>query len=127
MNVNRNIILSMVIAGALAGVGGATFYIGYASNIQIGVLPSLGFDGIAVALLGSNAPYGVFISALFFGVLHSGKGFMNAMTSIPPEIGDTIIATIIYFAATSVLIEKGISAVRLRVANLKNAASKGGK
>ncbi len=122
MNVNRNIILSMVIAGALAGIGGATFYIGYASNIQIGVLPTLGFDGIAVALLGSNAPYGVLISALFFGILHSGKGFMNAMTSIPPEIGDTIIATIIYFAATSVLIEKAVSAVRLKTSGLKSSS-----
>ena len=44
------------------------------------------------------------VVALFFGVLQSGKGFMSAMTDIPPEIGDTIIACIIYFAATSVLI-----------------------
>jgi simple sugar transport system permease protein len=115
MNVNRNIVLSMVIAGALAGLGGATFYIGYASNIQIGVLPTLGFDGIAVALLASNAPYGVLISALFFGILHSGKGFMNAMTAIPPEIGDTIIATILYFAATSVLIEKAVNSIRFKL------------
>jgi simple sugar transport system permease protein len=114
MNVQRNIILSMTIAGALAGIGGATLYVGYASNMQIGVLPSHGFDGIAVALLGSNTPIGVLGSALFFGILHSGKGFMNAMTEIPPEIGDTIIATIIYFAATSVLIENGLNALQRR-------------
>lgn len=106
ISVNRNIILSMVIAGALSGLAGATFYVGYATNMQIGVIPSHGFDGIAVALLGANTPIGVFGAALFFGILQSGKGFMNAMTSIPPEIGDTIIATIIYFAATSVLIEQ---------------------
>jgi general nucleoside transport system permease protein len=114
MNVQRNIILSMVISGALAGLGGATLYVGYASNMQIGVLPSHGFDGIAVALLGSNTPIGVLGSALFFGILHSGKGFMNAMTEIPPEIGDTIIATIIYFAATSVLIDRGLDTFRRR-------------
>ncbi len=106
INVNRNIMLSMAIAGALAGLGGATFYVGFASNMQIGVLPAQGFDGIAVALLGANSPWGVFAAALFFGLLHTGKGFMNAMTAIPPEIADTIIATIIYFAATSVLIER---------------------
>ena len=114
MNVQRNIVLSMVIAGGLAGIGGATLYVGYASNIQIGVLPSHGFDGIAVALLGSSSPIGVLGAALFFGVLHSGKGFMNAMTEIPPEIGDTIIATIIYFAATSVLIDRGMDRIRRR-------------
>ena len=65
-----------------------------------------GFDGIAVSLLGANTPFGVLFSALFFGVLHSGKGFMNAMTEIPPQIGDTIIATIIYFSATAVHIER---------------------
>ncbi len=106
INVNRNVVLSMSIAGALAGLGGATFYVGYASNMQIGVLPSHGFDGIAVSLLGTNSPLGVLGAALFFGVLHTGKGFMNAMTRIPPELADTIIATIIYFAATSVLVER---------------------
>ncbi|MEW5784724.1 MAG: ABC transporter permease [Bacillota bacterium] len=106
ISVKRNIILSMTIAGALAGLGGATFYVGYASNMQIGVMPSHGFDGIAVSLLGANSPWGVMGAAIFFGLLHTGKGFMNAMTSIPPEIADTIIATIIYFAAASVLVER---------------------
>lgn len=106
INVNRHIVASMAIAGALAGLAGATLYVGYASSMQIGILPSIGFDGIAVALLAANTPLGVLGSAVFFGVLQSGKGFMNAMTKIPPEIGDTIIATIIYFAATSVLIER---------------------
>lgn len=104
IRVERDMVLSMMIAGGLAGLAGVSFYTGYASNMQIGVLPSQGFDGIAVALLGATEPLGVFASALFFGVLHSGKGFMNAMTEIPPEISDTIIATIIYFTATSVLI-----------------------
>lgn len=115
MKVNRNIVLSMTIAGGLAGLGGATLYLGYATNMQIGVLPMQGFDGIAVSLLGSNTPVGVLIAAVFFGILHSGKGFMNAMTEIPPQIGDTIIATIIYFAATSVLIEKNLDKIQRKL------------
>ena len=106
----------MMIAGALSGLGGAAIYTGYASSMQIGVMPSQGFDGIAVALLGANTPVGVVGAALFFGVLQSGKGFMNAMTDIPPEIGDTIIASIIYFAATSVLIRNLIERARRRFA-----------
>jgi len=111
MKVNRNIVLSMTIAGILAGIGGMAVYAGYSVNMQIGILPSQGFDGIAVALLGGNSPIGVLFSALFFGLLHSGKGFMNAMTRIPPQIGDTIIATILYFAATSVLFNRLIDSV----------------
>jgi ABC-type uncharacterized transport system permease subunit len=106
MSVNRSIILSMVISGGLAGLAGVVQYTGNASNMQIGVMPTQGFDGIAVALLGNNSPVGVLFAALFFGVLYSGTGFMNAMTEIPPEIANTIIAIIIYFAATSVLIER---------------------
>jgi len=106
IKVNKNVVLAMMIAGGLAGLAGLTFYTGYSRNMQIGVLPSQGFDGIAVALLGASNPLGVFFSSLFFGVLQSGKGFMNAMTSVPPEIADTIIAVIIYFTATSVLFKR---------------------
>jgi general nucleoside transport system permease protein len=106
MRVNRNIILSMVISGALAGLGGVALYAGNANVIQIGILPSQGYDGIAVSLLGANSPFGVFFAAILFGILYSGTGFMNAMTEIPPELANTIIAIIIYFAATSVLIER---------------------
>ena len=117
ISVNRNIVLSMMIAGALSGLGGAALYTGYASSIQIGVMPTQGFDGIAVALLGATSPIGVVFAALFFGILQSGKGFMNAMTDIPPEIGDTIIASIIYFAATSVLFRNLIERFKGRAAN----------
>ncbi len=106
MSVNRSIILSMLISGGLAGLAGVAMYIGNSNSMQIGIMPIQGFDGIAVALLGNNTPVGVFFSAVFFGILYSGTGFMNAMTNIPPEIANTIIAIIIYFAATSILIER---------------------
>ncbi|MGG0174584.1 ABC transporter permease [Gottfriedia acidiceleris] len=111
ISVNRNVILSMMISGGLAGLAGVVQFAGNASLIQIGVLPTEGFDGIAVALLGMNTPVGVFFSAIFFGLLYSGKGFMSAMTSIPPDIADVIIAIIIYFSATSILIKKVIDRV----------------
>ena len=119
MNVNRNIVLSMIIAGALSGLAGATYYVGYASNMQIGILPTAGFDGIAVALFGANTPFGALACAIFFGLLHSGKGFMSAMTDIPPEIGDTIIATIIYFSAVSILIERFLKKLSTKIKELK--------
>jgi ABC-type uncharacterized transport system permease subunit len=115
IKVNRNIVISMMIAGALAGLAGLTFYTGYSRNMQIGVMPNQGFDGIAVALLGASSPLGVFFSSLFFGILQSGKGFMNAMTSVPPEIADSIIAVIIYFTATSMLFARFWGAIGSRL------------
>jgi simple sugar transport system permease protein len=119
IGVNGNIVLSMMISGALSGLGGWTLYTGYASSVQIGVMPAIGFDGIAVALLGATTPIGVVLAALFFGILQSGKGFMNAMTDIPPDIGDVIIAVIIYFAATSVLIRNLLDGTRRRAQTKK--------
>lgn len=112
VSVNKSIIYSLMIAGGLAGLAGLTQYAGVATNMQIGIMPSQGFDGIAVSLLGANTPIGAFFSALFFGLLYAGRGFMSVMTDVPPEIADTIIATIIYFAATSVLVERFLNKVK---------------
>lgn len=121
MPVNRNIIISMMIAGGLAGLAGVIQYTGNSTIMQIGVMPSQGFDGIAVALLGANSPVGVLFSALFFGVLYVGKGFMNAMVKVPPELADTIMATIIYFSATSIIMERLIKAITKNFKKKKNS------
>jgi simple sugar transport system permease protein len=105
MKVNRNMVFSMMIAGALAGLAGATYYIGFADNIKIGMLPSQGYDGIAVALLGLNNPFGVALAALLFGFMNAGRLFMQSSTSVPNELVPIIIAIIIFFAATSLMLQ----------------------
>ena len=123
ISVNKSVVSSMMIAGALAGLAGLTQYLGVATNMQIGVMPSQGFDGIAVALLGATTPVGSLIAALFFGLLYAGRGYMSVMTSVPPEIADTIIATIIYFAATSVLVERVLDKMASKRANKKKVTN----
>lgn len=105
MKVNRNIILSMMIAGALAGLAGATYYLGYTDNVKIGILPDQGFDGIAVSLLGLNSPIGVIASAFLFGFMNAGKGFMQSSTNVPNELVPIITGIIIFFAATNLMIK----------------------
>ena len=121
MPVNKNIIISMMISGALAGLAGVVQYTGNATVMQIGVMPSQGFDGIAVALLAANNPIGVLFSALFFGILYVGKGFMNAAVKVPPELADTIMATIIYFAATSMVMDKLINRFKKKRKDTKSS------
>ncbi len=103
MEVNFNIIMSMVIAGALAGLAGAVFYLGYANNIKIGVLPMQGFDGIAVALVGLNNPFGVVLAAFLFGFMNAGKLFMQSASDVPNELVPAINGIIIFFAAANLL------------------------
>lgn len=103
IKVNRSIMISMAIAGALASLAGLTYYCGYSNIMEMGKMPNEGYDGIAVALLGNCSPIGIFFSAIFFGILKMGRGSLAA-TGIPTEIADTIIATIIYFTATNVIL-----------------------
>lgn len=105
MKVQKNILLAMLISGALAGLAGATHYGGFANQLLLDGLPSQGFDGIAVALLGLNTPLGVLLSAFLLGFMNVGGLYMQAMARIPSELVDIIISTIIYFAAISLLIK----------------------
>lgn len=105
MKVGRNIVYSMMISGALAGLAGAVYYLGYTDNIKIGVLPPQGYDGIAVALVGLNNPIGVIFSALLFGFMNAGKLFMQSSTEVPNELVSIINGIIIFFAAVNLMLK----------------------
>ncbi|WP_027408749.1 ABC transporter permease [Anoxybacteroides tepidamans] len=105
MNVPRNIILAMVISGAFAGVAGAMEGLGTFGNISVKAgFTGIGFDGIAVALIGSNNAFGIILSALLFGALKVGALEMPSSADVPTELVDIVIALIIFFVASSYLI-----------------------
>ncbi|MDF2942028.1 MAG: ABC-type uncharacterized transport system, permease component [Herbinix sp.] len=109
MNDKRNTILTMVISGGLAGLGGA-FAILAPSTITgssmtyepISVIAANGFNGIAVALLGFSNPIGIIFSALFVSHIQRG-GTLASLFGYKPEIIDVVIAVIIYFSAFAML------------------------
>ncbi|WP_409305486.1 ABC transporter permease [Peribacillus sp. SCS-155] len=105
MNVNRNIILSMVISGAFAGLGGAMEGLGTFEYASIkAAFTGVGFDGIAVALLGANTALGVVLAAFLFGGLKMGALNMPS-ADVPNELVDIVIALIIFFVASSYMIQ----------------------
>ena len=111
INEKRNIILSMVIAGALAGFGAGLHYLsGVAEwNPQDSTaLPGIGFDGISVALLASSNPIGTIFSAAFISHISTGGGFMDTNV-FPPEIADVISGVVIYLCAFSLLFKNWFS------------------
>lgn len=113
MNGKRNIILSMVIAGGLAGLGGA-FAILAPSTIAgssmtyepINIIAVTGFNGIAVALLGASNPIGIIFSATFISHLQRGGTAVSGLYGFKPEIIDIVIAVIIYFSAFAILMRE---------------------
>ncbi|WP_175638902.1 ABC transporter permease [Metabacillus schmidteae] len=105
MNVSRNIILSMVISGAFAGVAGAMEGLGTFEYVSVkSGFTGIGFDGIAVALIGGNAALGIIFSALLFGGLKVGALNMPSEAGVPNELVEIIIALIIFFVASSYFI-----------------------
>ena len=106
MNFKKNIILSMVISGAFAGLAGVAEGLGTFGYNPIRSGPTgLGFDGIAVALLGANSPLGIVLAAGLFGFLKVGALSMPMASGVPLELVDIIIALIVFFVGISYLIE----------------------
>jgi len=96
----KQIILAMTISGVLAGMVGIGEVLGTRHNFYNGFSAEWGFLGIAVALLGRNHPLGVFVAALFFGVLLRGQIFVDAFTSkVSKDLGWVLQAIIILFVA----------------------------
>ncbi len=116
INEKRSILLSMAIAGALAGVGGALMYLAPANGLKIRVeeiLSPQGFNGIPVALLGLSNPIGIIFSGLFIAHITQG-GFYLQQLNFMPEIIDIIIAVIIYFSAFSLIVKNFLGALVTR-------------
>jgi general nucleoside transport system permease protein len=105
MNVSRNIILSMGISGAFAGIAGAMEGLGTFQNMTVfSTFTGTGFDGIAVALLGANHAIGIILAAFLFGGLKTAAPQMNFEANVPSELVEIVIALIIFFVASSYII-----------------------
>lgn len=110
INDKRNIILSMTIAGALAGVGAGLYYLSTVAewNPQVSTaLPAIGFNGISAALLACSNPIGTVFSSLFISYITVG-GTKLSTQYYTKEIADVITALIIYLCAFSMLFRSKI-------------------
>ena len=101
INVNKTALMTMTLSGALAGLAGVSYYCGYLAAIQPGVTPSMGFDAIAVSLLGGNNPLGCVLASFLITVISKGTVYMSSRQNIDMEIASLITAFILTFAACS--------------------------
>ncbi|MBE0698370.1 MAG: ABC transporter permease, partial [Anaerolineaceae bacterium] len=83
VNIKRTILTTALISGALAGMGGAIEILGAQHRVIEKFLVDAGFTGIPVALIGNLHPYGVLLSALFFGALRAGANRMQIIAQVP--------------------------------------------
>ena len=122
INEKKNIVLSMAIAGALAGFGAGLYYLSSVSEwnpLNSTSLPTMGFNGIPVALLASSNPIGTIFSALFISHISVGGSFLSTKY-YPTEISDLISGIIIYLCAFSMLFRGKIHALLFKNADKTN-------
>lgn len=118
ISVGKNIILAMMISGAFAGLVATNEVMGFKYRWRQELFTGLGFNGIAVALLGKNHPFGVVLSAILFGILNYGGAIVNIYTAgrIPRELIMVLQAVIVIFVVISDEVVKRIIRQRRKTA-----------
>jgi len=99
IKVNRSIILSLMVSGFLAGLAGSLLVQGtFGYGRVLSAFDNIGFDGIAIALVGSCNAIGVMLAGLLFSLLKVSQPLLQ-IAKVPREIGDIISASIVFFVA----------------------------
>ncbi len=123
INVGKNIVMAMIFSGALAGLAGVTYYLGYFGSIQPKVLPSAGFDAIAVSLLANSNPIGIIFSSFLITVISKGSTYMNSASGLESEIASVITGVILLFAACGAFIQYKVKSFQDELKEEKRKAS----
>ncbi|MBE1514783.1 ABC transporter permease [Nesterenkonia halotolerans] len=104
INVTKATALVLIVAGGLAGLGGAAHVLGTEYRVAGGIAGTLGFDAITVALLGRSKPLGTFLAGLLLGGLRAGGVLMQAQTGTPIDIVLVLQAVIVLMIAAPPLV-----------------------
>jgi general nucleoside transport system permease protein len=125
INVSRNWVLVMLLAGGLAGLAAAAVVQGTDFFVSGQSFGTYGIDAITVALLGRGKPGGVVLAALLFGALYAGAPGMESVTGTPGSIVDVLQALIVMFVAAPPLIRAMYRLRTTRAAGVSQVLSKG--
>ena len=99
IKIGRTMIIAMAISGAFGGLAGVTHYMASVPSIAPNVLPAVGFDAIAVALLGNIHPLGAILASALITTLSSGATYMSSIVGVRQEIAAVITGMILLFTA----------------------------
>ncbi len=119
MDVARTTIITMTLSGLLAGLAGVQVAIGPGANgvptpLSAGIVGSVGFDAITVALLGRSHPVGIVFAGLLFGGLHAGGLSMQSIAGTPLTLSMVLQALIVLFVAAPGLVRTLVPFLRER-------------
>ncbi len=106
INVSKNIIDSMMISGALCGLGAAFYITGQSPHLlnTLSATENVGFNGLSVAFIAQSSPIGCIFAGLLFGGLLYGGASLQSQVGAPTEIINIVIGVIVFLVALSVII-----------------------
>ncbi|HYP45984.1 MAG TPA: ABC transporter permease [Propionibacteriaceae bacterium] len=131
MSVARTTIITMALAGGLAGLAGVQAALGPSASgtpvpLSQGIVGSIGFDAITVALLGRSKPLGTVLAGLLFGALHAGGLAMQSVAQTPLTLTTVLQALIVLFVAAPALVTTVLPFVRARKSGPVGPVPEGG-
>lgn len=106
ISTGRTWLTALIVSGALAGLGGLNFVLGYKGYYEEGLAGGAGFLGIAVALVGRNHPAGVVAAAFLFATLSQGGLAINAI--VPKDVVEVLQGVVIIAMAVAVPLVSGM-------------------
>jgi simple sugar transport system permease protein len=106
MNPRWLIIFTMALCGLFAGLAGATQILGEVGYMPASFSTTIGFDAIAIALLGRANPVGILFAGLLFGAMQAGAGAMQIEAGIPVQMVSVLQAVILFFLTAEVLVRR---------------------
>lgn len=110
INIGTGTALAFIIAGGLAGLGGAVELMGSQHRLMLGFSPGYGFDGIGAAVLGRHNPLGIVLTSLLFAVIRVGAGAMQRGMGVPLPLLSVIQGLVIIMVISSYYITNKLSA-----------------
>ncbi len=99
VGVGKSIVASMALSGVLAGLAGVTYYLGYSNTIIPKTLAGMGYDSIAVALLGNSSPVGSIFAAIIVTIFQQGANYMSSTIGVAKEIASLITGILLLYAS----------------------------
>ncbi len=122
-NPTKIFVMAMMVSGGMCALAGAIEVIGTTDSLRQGFGTNLGFDGLAVALLGNTNPFGVLPAGLFFGALRNGMQAMQRSTGIPSVVLDLIKGSIMIFIMVGAALKIHVNASVQKASKLQEASS----
>lgn len=99
IHVSRTVWISMGLSGAIAGLAGVSYYLGYTNSMVPKTLPGMGYDSISVALLGNGDPIGSVFAAIVVSIFQQGANYMSSSVGVAKEIASLITGILLLFAS----------------------------